>query len=239
MGLFSKKYCDICGEKIGLLGNRKLEDGNLCKDCSRKLSPFFNERRDSTVDEIKDQLKYREENEEKVANFNPTKVIGGHNIICIDEDNKTWLFSRAKNWKENNPDIIDCSQVTGCDLDITEDKREIFMTNDEDEDISYTPPRYEYSYDFHITIFVNSPWFSEIKFKLNDYEIDNTYSPAYVEAKRDAAVIQDTFLQFKDDARAEVISANAVKVAVTCPHCSATTFPGNDGCCEYCGGSVN
>ena len=26
MGLFDKKYCDICGEKIGLLGNRKLEN---------------------------------------------------------------------------------------------------------------------------------------------------------------------------------------------------------------------
>ena len=41
MGLFEKKYCDVCGEKIGLLGNRKLEDGNLCKDCAKKLSPFF------------------------------------------------------------------------------------------------------------------------------------------------------------------------------------------------------
>ena len=40
MGLFDKKYCDICGEKIGFLGNRKLEDGNLCKDCAKKLSPF-------------------------------------------------------------------------------------------------------------------------------------------------------------------------------------------------------
>ena len=30
MGLFDKKICDICGEKIGLLGNRKLDDGNLC-----------------------------------------------------------------------------------------------------------------------------------------------------------------------------------------------------------------
>lgn len=28
MGLFDKKYCSICGEKIGFLGNRKLEDGN-------------------------------------------------------------------------------------------------------------------------------------------------------------------------------------------------------------------
>lgn len=36
MGLFDKKVCDICGEKIGLLGNRKLDDGNLCKDCAKK-----------------------------------------------------------------------------------------------------------------------------------------------------------------------------------------------------------
>jgi len=34
MGLFNifdKKVCAICGGEIGLLGNRKLEDGNLCK----------------------------------------------------------------------------------------------------------------------------------------------------------------------------------------------------------------
>ena len=43
MGFFDKKYCDVCGEKIGLLGNRKLENGNLCKDCAAKLSPFFSE----------------------------------------------------------------------------------------------------------------------------------------------------------------------------------------------------
>lgn len=62
MGLFDKKYCDICGEKIGLLGNRKLEDGNLCKDCAKQLSPWFSDRRRSTVEDIKRQLAYREEN---------------------------------------------------------------------------------------------------------------------------------------------------------------------------------
>ncbi|URW86485.1 DUF4428 domain-containing protein [Blautia wexlerae] len=60
MGLFDKKICDICGEKIGLLGNRKLDDGNLCKDCAKKLSPWFEERRHSTVEDIKRQLEYRE-----------------------------------------------------------------------------------------------------------------------------------------------------------------------------------
>ena len=66
MGLFDKKYCDICGEKIGLLGNRKLEDGNLCKDCARKLSPFFSERRNSTVEDIKRQLKFQTIGHDKV-----------------------------------------------------------------------------------------------------------------------------------------------------------------------------
>ena len=51
--LFEKKECSVCGGEIGLLGNRKLEDGNLCKSCAAKLSPWFSDRRQSTVEEIK------------------------------------------------------------------------------------------------------------------------------------------------------------------------------------------
>ena len=46
MGLFDKKYCDICGEKIGLLGNRKLEDGNLCKDWGDTFVTFETDERE-------------------------------------------------------------------------------------------------------------------------------------------------------------------------------------------------
>ena len=46
--LFEKKECAICGGEIGLLGNRKLEDGNLCKDCAKLISPFMTDRRQST-----------------------------------------------------------------------------------------------------------------------------------------------------------------------------------------------
>ena len=49
--LFEKKTCDICGGEIGMLGNRKLEDGNYCKECAKKLSPWFTERKHSTVEE--------------------------------------------------------------------------------------------------------------------------------------------------------------------------------------------
>ena len=76
MGLFDKKFCDVCGEKIGLLGNRKLEDGNLCKDCAKKLSPFFDERRHPTVEQIKQQLAYREQNKQTLAGFSSSRCFG-------------------------------------------------------------------------------------------------------------------------------------------------------------------
>lgn len=54
--LFEKKICSVCGGEIGLLGNRKLEDGNLCKNCAKKLSPWFSDRRHSTVMKSKSSL---------------------------------------------------------------------------------------------------------------------------------------------------------------------------------------
>ena len=96
MGLFDKKYCDICGEKIGLLGNRKLEDGNLCKNCAKKLSPWFTERRHATLDEIKEQLDYREANREAVAAFNTTRSLGGTTKVLIDEDAGKFMVTSAR-----------------------------------------------------------------------------------------------------------------------------------------------
>ncbi len=238
MGLFDKKYCDVCSEKIGLLGNRKLEDGNLCKDCAKKLSPFFDDRRGSTVEEIKEQLVYRAENEEKVKEFNPTKVIGGNQMICIDEDSKTWIFSRSRKWRENNPDIISFSQVTGCDIDIEEGERELYREVDGRRE-SYEPPRYDKYYNFNMTIYINSPWFDDIRFQLNDDEIDSKFSPEFKEAERDGEEIKGILMGIREEARQAVIDANTPKVASTCPHCYATTMPNDNNCCEYCGGALS
>ena len=97
MGLFDKKYCDVCGERIGLLGNRKLEDGNLCKDCARKLSPWFSERRNSSVNEIKRQLEYREENRGRVEAFHITRTLGSGTKLLLDEDAGLFMVTSAKN----------------------------------------------------------------------------------------------------------------------------------------------
>jgi hypothetical protein len=253
MGLFDKKYCDICGEKIGLLGNRKLEDGNLCKDCAKKLSPWFSDRRRSTVEQIKEQLAYREENKDKVAGFHTTRTLGTDMKLLLDDDAGKFMVTRARNLEEANPDVLDFSDVTGCNLDIEESTTELKRKDKDGKEISYNPPRYEYSYDFYITVFVNNPYFDEIRFKLNSSSVDMTPAPVlgrvslcnpetdadYRRYKEMGEEIKEALTQVRQDVRDRIEQAAAPKAAVTCPHCGATTTPDAGGCCEYCGGAVN
>ena len=212
--LFEKKSCDICGGDIGLLGNRKLEDGNLCKNCAAKLSPWFSERRSSTV---------------------------------------------ASNLREANPDVLDYSQVTGCKLDIDESRSELKREDAEGKEVSYNPPRYEYEYDFYIVINVNHPYFDTIRFKINRSSIEVTppvNRPGANATTNIAGFARNSSVEFREteqigkeivsaltgarqQVRDEAAAANAPKIAVTCPFCSANTIPDAMGRCEYCGGSVN
>ena len=171
MGLFDKKNCDICGEKIGLLGNRKLDDGNLCKNCASKLSPWFEERRHSTVEDIKRQLAYREENKNAVRNFSVTREFSADRYHVFIDDNKG-MFAIAFNMSEqDNPDIVPLSAITSCRLDIDEQREEEEYTDQDDESRSYVPPRYNYSYDYKIKLGVNTSWFDDMDFKLNTFSV--------------------------------------------------------------------
>ncbi len=181
MGLFDKKYCDICGDKIGLLGNRKLEDGNMCKDCAKKLSPFFSDRRGSTVNEIKQQLAYREQNKQALAGFSPLFTFGEEDKIYIDPMKQSFVVSRRNpgSWSDENPDVIPLSSVTGCNLRIDEDREEIYTQGKDGEEVSYNPPRYKFTYDFYIDINVNNPYFDEITVRLNDSDVEGIGTMEY------------------------------------------------------------
>ena len=171
MGLFDKKYCDICGEKIGLLGNRKLEDGNLCKDCAKQLSPWFSDRRRSTVEDIKRQLAYREENRSKASQFRTTRSYGEDWKVLLDEEHRWFTVTRARDLADANPDILDYTALTGCRVDIDESRTEQKREGPDGKEVSYNPPRYEYSYDFEVIISVNNPYFDEMKFRLNNSSV--------------------------------------------------------------------
>ncbi|MBP3891717.1 MAG: DUF4428 domain-containing protein [Solobacterium sp.] len=168
MGLFDKKICAICGKEIGLLGNRKLADGNMCKDCARLLSPWYSDRKHSTIQEIEAHLAYRIENQKALEQFHPTKILGGNTKVYIDEATNQFLISKNTNWKEGNPDIFQLSQVLGVNVEIEEEKEEIFTTNSEGKKVSYDPKQYEFEYLFHVEIPINSDFCDELRFDITD-----------------------------------------------------------------------
>lgn len=254
MGLFDKKHCDVCGEKIKLLGNRKLDDGNLCKNCAKDLSPFFSERRRSTVADIKAQLQDREANKAEVAAFNVTRTLGTGTKVLLDEDNGKFIVTSSRNWQADNPDVLNFSQVTGCRVDVNEGKTELKQKDSEGKEVSYNPPRYEYDYDFYVVIDVNAPWFNEIRFRLNSSSITiepprarlgsqatqdfRQNSLEYRECEALGEEIRDALTQVREQARESVVAANTPKQAMVCPQCHANTIPDANGRCDYCGGAM-
>lgn len=247
--LFEKKNCAICGAEIGLMGNRKLEDGNMCKDCAAKLSPWFKERKQSTVAEIEEQLEYRERNREAAARFHVTRTIGSDNTkILFDEDARKFVVTSARNLEEANPDVMDFSMVTGCNLDVRDRRNEEKKHDKEKGFVSYNPPRYRQYYDFFITIHVNHTYFDEMEFKINSYSLETTPTtgaplfripdPETVAEYRDYVQMGEEIIAILSEVREQARAEAAPKAAVKCPYCGATTVPDVNGCCEFCGGAV-
>ena len=182
MGLFSKKNCCICGEKVGLLGGLKLKDGDLCKECKKKLSPFFDSGKESTVEDIKKQIEYREENYKQLDNLEINKIYGEFGVILIDETNKKFvavkdtsdgLFKSAKaiksieDVKDKNPDIIDFKDIEDVEIKIIQTSREEKQTID-GQQVSYNPKHYTYMINFDVIIKVNHPYIKVIRISLKN-----------------------------------------------------------------------
>jgi len=153
------------------LGNQKLEDGNLCKDCAKQLSPWFSDRRRSTVEDIKRQLAYREENWGRASQFRTTRSYGEDWKVLLDEEHRWFTVTRARDLADANPDILDYTALTGCRVDIDESRTEQKREGPDGKEVTYNPPRYEYSYDFEVIISVNNPYFDEMKFRLNNSSV--------------------------------------------------------------------
>ena len=178
--LFEREECDICGGKVGILGGTKVKDGRLCKDCARKLSPHLSNLKSFTLDDIRDHLAYREENDEKVRAFNVTHVIGNKGTkLYLDMEKKQMIITSYNNWRNDNPDILEFSQIVGNDMEIKENKTEIKKKGEDGKEVSYNPKRYEYSYNFYVYLDVNSPWYNSQTIKVNGSSVDGYDNEEY------------------------------------------------------------
>ena len=259
MGLFDKKYCDVCGEKIRFLSNRKLEDGNLCKDCAGKLSPWFSDRRRSTVSEIKAQLADREENKSRVAAFRADRTLGEGNLLCIDEGKGQFMVRRSGETLGDNPDVLNLRDIALCEVEIEDSKTEEKQRDSEGKLISYNPPRYTYRYTFYLHIRLNHAYLEGIRFRISKTPVEiktglPVQTPAFfaalnITAANDPRPENDPeyrryqalgiqmrqALTGREAPAPQAAPAFAAKKQVQCPGCSATVYPDGSGCCPYCG----
>ena len=262
--LFEKKECAFCGGEIGMLGNRKLEDGNMCKTCAKKLSPWFDDRRHSTVEQIGKQLAYREENRSKVASFHTTLSYGDTKKLLLDEEAGLFMITSADTADEldqENPDVLSVMDVTGCELDIDENHRELMQTDKEGKRVSYVPPRFQYDYNFYLRVQVNNPYFSDMNLRLNRNtleivtqqpqlanklgmigrvlrDIEPETSVEYRHYKKMGEDAKDALLGLRQNSREQKAVESQPAQKIQCPYCCAMIVPDGSGQCEFCGGSI-
>ena len=190
--IFDKKICAICGGEIGLLGNRKLEDGNLCKECARKLSPYLTDRRASTVEEIRQHLIYRERNQRVLLGVKPTRAFGhGHTKVYVDENQGTFFVTRESNYLPHNPDVFSVSQVIGVRPSIHENRTELYHHDKEGRRVPYSPRRYQVEYRFDVAIDLNTPFCNRIEFEMSGNRPDSPRSTLYRDLEAECVDLQN------------------------------------------------
>lgn len=105
-----KKNCGICNADINLFTRTKLADGHyICGSCLQKAIYSINDMNSLTsgdLDTVRHQIKRKEINESRLANFNATKKIGKYLFIDREKEqcliptgilgakiNKSWVYS--------------------------------------------------------------------------------------------------------------------------------------------------
>lgn len=183
MGLFKKENCCLCGGKTGMF-DKKCLDGKVCKECAGKMSPWFDDYKNSSLGALDAQRIGREVDEglinAKIYNF--SKVFGEFGVILIDEKEKRFvaladtskgLFGSQRKVRsiddveDLKPDIISFEQVEDFEIDITETSREEKQTVNGNQ-VSYDPPHILYMETFTLRMKINHPYVKSIYIQLND-----------------------------------------------------------------------
>ncbi len=181
MGLFKKEDCCLCGGKTGLL-DKKCLSGKVCKECANKMSPWFDDYKNSLAGALDAQRLGRENDAGLVKIYNFSKVFGEFGVILIDEKEKKFvafpdtsngLFGSQRKVKsiddviDLGPDIIRFDQVEDFEIDITEMTREEKRTEN-GQQVSYDPPHILYMETFTLRMKINHPYVKSIYIQLND-----------------------------------------------------------------------
>ncbi|MCR5790398.1 MAG: DUF4428 domain-containing protein [Lachnospiraceae bacterium] len=118
MGFFDKKDCALCGGKAGRFINYKLVNGEyMCADCRNRMSDHTEDISDMTLEEVKEQIRLKEENDARYQNeFEATRVFeldGNHKLMAVDDNRAEFVLL-----EEKNPTIFSFDQIMDFKVDL-------------------------------------------------------------------------------------------------------------------------
>ena len=173
--LFMRKNCSVCGKPLGPGYSVRLKDGRCCSACARKLSPWSSDRKKRTVNNIKEEIAFRDAHKNDFKDFYPTRFYGNSCILMIDEIGKRFAVTSELNFRKEVVDILMFSQVQTCLTQIEKSRKEVLAElkdNPDDPDSathneSYRPRRYRWYYDFQLVLKLNHPILDTIRFSIS------------------------------------------------------------------------
>ena len=109
----AEEVCSLCGERLTEFGNKKLKDGILCRNCVKLASSWLEDKdyENRTVEDIRKHLEYRRANLEKLESFTTDRKVEGKYSLYIDEHACQFVFSKRKDLKKENADVIPFSAI--------------------------------------------------------------------------------------------------------------------------------
>ena len=246
--------CCICGKETDVNEETALLDGAICRRCAKGLSPWFHEREDADTAEIREQLRLRETNRERLRNFHPTRKFGDDTLVVVDDKAGTFVVTESKDLQAFNPEVLSLEDVMDCGIEQEEEREEI------------GPKRYQYRYILNLYIDVDHPYLSHLYFPLNReplvYEsrersflgfggFDPSGEPDYQALEHRADVICAVLnreeepddgthgvlpgeFSGSDDGRLDAGTGETV----TCPWCGSSIPMTGNRCCPCCGGTL-
>ena len=172
--LFKSKTCAICYAKMGMTEQKELANGAfICNKCADKLSKWFttDARKHSTPKQISDQIVERRKNEMEIIKFQASRIIGRSIKVYLDEPKRKFMVVETDNPKAENADVLNASDIINVMTNIHETKHELFDRDNNGRTIPFNPRRYDYSYNFIVTIDMRHPYCTHRRFKVNDKSI--------------------------------------------------------------------
>lgn len=112
--------CSLCKKELSRYGSIKLSDGFMCRDCASLKSIWLTSEicENISVTKMIEHLNYRKDNFEKLKDFKDDIRVNGKYSLYINEEDRTFVISKRKDFRANNDDILLADEVS--DISINE-----------------------------------------------------------------------------------------------------------------------